>query len=1306
MVFVQFLVDRTAAIGQRGAMLTLHGSTALSSFRCSKLAKILEQTAGQPVSVTADWVYFVKTSGAVTEAERTTLDALLLEQTSAAAQPSTSGAASAVLYVIPRLGTTSPWSSKATDICHVCGLDGVERVERGVRFTLSAASPLQDDVLQRLLPHLHDRMTQTVIFDQVEAEALFEVKAPAPVRSVDVLGGGKAALDSANQDWGLALSDDEVEYLVNAFTQLGRNPTDAELMMFAQANSEHCRHKIFRADWVVDGVAQPNSLMDMIRNTYASNPQGVVSAYSDNAAIMRGFASARFWPDTDRVYRKVFEDAPILMKVETHNHPTAISPFPGAATGSGGEIRDEGATGRGSKPKAGLVGFSVSNLRIPDAIRPWEQDFGKPERIRSALDIMIEGPLGGAAFNNEFGRPGILGYFRSFEETFDAGDGPERRGYHKPIMLAGGLGTIRPSLTHKNHFDTGALVVLGGPAMLIGLGGGAASSMAQGKSHADLDFASVQRENPEIQRRCQEVIDRCCALGEESPIESIHDVGAGGLSNAFPELVNDAERGGVFQLRKIPNLEPGMSPMEIWCNEAQERYVLVIAKDRLATFEALCERERCPYAVVGEVTSERQLVVEDDRFDNKPVDLPLNVLLGKPPKMTRSFTRRQLNAKGLDLSGITVEEAAKRVLMLPTVADKTFLITIGDRTVTGLVSRDQMVGPWQVPVADAAVTLAAYEGYTGEAMAIGERTPVALIDAAASARMAVAEAVLNIASAPIADIGEIKLSANWMSAASHPGENQALYDAVHTVGMELCPQLGIAIPVGKDSMSMSTVWDDGNKRVVSPLSLVVTAFARVYDARKALTPELSRTEDSLLVLVDLSDGKARLGGSCLAQVFNQVGNEAPDVDAPQLLRGAFAAIQELNKKGLVLAYHDRSDGGLFVTLTEMAFAGGCGVQVSLDGLNASPLEALFNEELGFVLQVPRTSLFEVQRILGEHGLTADRYARVIGHPIGQRSVEVVMDNTTVFSEKVSVLRSWYSDTTFRMQSLRDNPECAREEYAAMCDDADPGRCPILTYDINERPNLMTAERPRVAILREQGVNGQMEMAAAFERAGFDPVDVHMTDILNGAEDLSQFVGLAACGGFSFGDVLGAGGGWANSVLYNPRARNVFETFFKRENTFTLGVCNGCQFLSRLKDLIPGAEHWPRFLRNRSEQFEARLGMVEVVQSPSILLEGMAGSHLPIAVAHGEGRVSELQEGARVALRYVDHHGRPTERYPFNPNGSPGGATAFTTSDGRATIMMPHPERVFRAAQLSWAPSEWTNNGPWMRLFDNARRWVG
>ena len=1285
-------------------MLTLHGSTALSSFRCSKLAKTLEQAVGRAVNVAADWVYFVDVVGQLDAPARATLEQLLLdgEQSRLPGE----GERSTVL-VVPRLGTTSPWSSKATDICHVCGLMDVKRVERGMRYTLTTEQPLSASELDRLVPHLHDRMTQTVIANEEDASALFEEKTPAPMRTVDVLHGGKAALDSANQAWGLALSDDEVDYLYAAFTQLGRNPSDAELMMFAQANSEHCRHKIFRADWVIDGETQPRSLMDMIRNTYKHNPDGVISAYSDNASVMRGYASARFWPNEERVYDKVFEDAPILMKVETHNHPTAISPFPGAATGSGGEIRDEGATGRGSKPKAGLVGFSVSNLRIPDAVRPWEQEYGKPDRIRSAFDIMIEGPLGGAAFNNEFGRPGILGYFRSFEETFDGGSGAERRGYHKPIMLAGGLGTIRPALTHKNHFDASSvLVVLGGPAMLIGLGGGAASSMAQGKSHADLDFASVQRENPEIERRCQEVIDRCSALGNESPIESIHDVGAGGLSNAFPELVNDAERGAIFDLRKVPNAEPGMSPMEIWCNEAQERYVLVIAKARLEKFVALCERERCPYAVVGEVTEERRLVVKDEQFGNNPVDLPLNVLLGKPPKMTRTFNRQTLRTKGLEFGGVEVAEAAKRVLMLPTVADKTFLITIGDRTVTGLVARDQMVGPWQVPVADAAVTLADYEGYAGEAMAIGERTPLALIDAAASARMAVGEAVLNIASAPISDIGEIKLSANWMSAASHPGENQALYDAVHAVGMELCPQLGIAIPVGKDSMSMSTVWEDGKRRVVAPLSLIVSAFARVYDARKALTPELRRDEDSLLLLVDLSGGRNRLGGSCLAQVWNQVGDTAPDLERPELLKGAFAAVQEMNRKGLLLAYHDRSDGGLFVTLTEMAFAGGCGVQVTLDGLGDSALAALFNEELGFVIQVPRASLFEVQRILADKGLAPDAFARVIGHPVGAKVVEIAMNEQTVFSEKLSVLRSWYSDTTFRMQAYRDNPDCAREEYAAMCDDTDPGRCPITTYDLDERPTITSSERPKVAILREQGVNGQVEMAAAFERAGFVAVDVHMTDILKGEEDLSQFVGLAACGGFSFGDVLGAGGGWANSVLHNSRARGVFAAFFERQNTFTLGVCNGCQFMSRLKDLVPGADHWPRFLRNRSEQFEARLGMVEVLSSPSILLKGMNGSHLPIAVAHGEGRADHVSGNANVALRFVDHHGRATERYPFNPNGSPGGATGFTTTDGRATIIMPHPERVFRAAQLSWAPSEWTNNGPWMRLFDNARKWVG
>jgi phosphoribosylformylglycinamidine synthase len=1186
-------------------------------------------------------------------------------------------------------------------------LRGVSRVERGIRYSVATGEVLDDDAWQQIVDGLHDRMTQSVLLEEAHAERLFDRGEPKPFRTVDVLSGGRRALGNANEEWGLALSEDEIDYLVRAFTELGRNPTDAELMMFAQANSEHCRHKIFRADWIVDGEAQGLSLMDMIRNTYNASPGGVVSAYSDNAAIMEGYESVRFWPDQGGVYQRTIEPTPILMKVETHNHPTAISPFPGAATGSGGEIRDEGATGRGSKPKAGLVGFSVSNLSIPGHERPWEKPYGKPDRIRSALDIMIEAPLGGAAFNNEFGRPGILGYFRSFEESFDTGNGTERRGYHKPIMLAGGLGSIRPALTHKNHFDTNnVLVVLGGPAMLIGLGGGAASSMAQGKSHEDLDFASVQRENPEMQRRCQEVIDRCCALGTESPIEAIHDVGAGGLSNAFPELVNEAGRGGRFNLRSIPNTERGMSPMEIWCNEAQERYVLVVAKGKLAAFEALCERERCPYAVVGEVTYESHLTVADDQFGNNPVDLPLNVLLGKPPKMTRTFSRSTPLLPALELGSVEIREAVERVLMLPTVGDKSFLVNIGDRTVTGLVARDQMVGPWQVPVADCAITLADYEGFAGEAMAVGERTPVALIDAAASARMAVAEAVLNIASAPIDDIREIKLSANWMSAASHPGENQALYDAVRAVGMELCPALGIAIPVGKDSMSMSTSWDAGKSKVVSPLSVIVSAFARVPDVRHALTPELQREEDSLLLLVDLSGGKTRLGGSCLAQVYNQVGNECPDLEEPELLRAAFAALQKLSRQGLVLAYHDRSDGGLVTTLVEMAFAGGCGVTITLDGLGPDALGALFNEELGFVLQISRGSLFDVQRVLGEFGLLPGRIVTVIGQPTGKQVFEVTSGDALVFSERLATLRSWYSDASYRIASLRDNPECAAEEFAAMCDETDPGRCPVVTFDIDERFEIASAERPKVAVLREQGVNGQLEMAAAFTKAGFDAVDVHMTDILSGKEDLNRFSGLAACGGFSFGDVLGAGGGWANSVLHNPTARNVFQVFFERSNTFTLGVCNGCQFLSQLQELVPGADHWPRFLRNRSEQFEARLSMVEVLPSPSVLFAGMSGSHLPIAVSHGEGRASRVDAAAHLALRFVDHKGKPGNHYPHNPNGSPQGATGFTTSDGRATILMPHPERVFRAVQMSWAPSEWQDNSPWMRLFNNARRFVG
>ncbi len=1294
-------------------MLTLPGCRALSPFRQSKLADALRIQVGAAVEVTATWTHFVQLGAGneLSAPERERLGALLEYGEPAhevPVAPPPSDRSRRWVWVVPRLGTQSPWSTKATDIAHVCGLSAVQRIERGVRYELESVAPLGDGQWQEVYAHLHDRMTQTVLFSEHEARQLFDHSSPRPLQRIDVQTRGQAALEQANVDLGLALSEDEVEYLARAFTELGRNPTDVELMMFAQANSEHCRHKIFRASWVVDGTPASKSLMDMIRNTTEHSPQGVVSAYSDNAAVMSGYVATRLWPNESGLYQYQREETPILMKVETHNHPTAISPYPGAATGSGGEIRDEGATGRGSKPKAGLIGFSVSNLRIPGAERPWESvDNGKPDRIRSALDIMLEAPIGGASFNNEFGRPGILGYFRSFEEWFDGGRGAELRGYHKPIMLAGGVGNIRPQLTHKRSFEAdSALVVLGGPAMLIGLGGGAASSMAQGKSQADLDFASVQRDNPEMQRRCQEVIDRCSAMGEQSPIESIHDVGAGGLSNAFPELVNDAGRGAVFQLRDIPNAEPGMSPMEIWCNEAQERYVLVIARSRLNAFEALCQRERCPYAVVGRVTQEPDLVVEDRHFDDRPVDIPLNVLLGKPPKMTRTFERTPVRAAAVSLDAIDVHEAVRRVLLLPTVADKTFLVTIGDRTVSGLVARDSMVGPWQVPVSDCAVSLSDYESYTGEAMAIGERTPLALIDAAASARMAVAEAVLNLAGAPLQQLSEVKLSANWMAAASHPGENQALYDAVHAVGMDLCPRLGIAIPVGKDSMSMSSVWQDGAKQVTAPLSLVITAFARVYDARKVVTPELQRDEDSLLLLVDVSEGRARMGGSCLAQVFNQVGNEVPDVDVPERLKAAFDAVQELNQKGLLLAYHDRSDGGLFTTLVEMAFAGGCGLSVALDSLGQGVLEALFNEELGYVIQVPRASLFEVQAVLQRHAIEPARGCHVIGHPTGAKVIEITLGEQLVYTESLSTLRGLYSDTSYQMQALRDNPQCAREELEAMCDDTDPGRCPVLTYDIDERVRVESLERPAVAILREQGVNGQTEMAAAFTRAGFNAFDVHMTDILSGKEDLSRFRGLAACGGFSFGDVLGAGGGWANSVLHNPVARQTFQSFFERNNTFSLGVCNGCQFMSRLKSLIPGAAHWPTFLRNRSEQFEARLCMVEVMPSPSLLLSGMAGSHLPIAVAHGEGRASHVHEQAKVALRYVDHRGNPTLRYPFNPNGSPDGVTALTSDDGRATIIMPHPERVFRAVQLSWAPPEWQENGPWMRLFDNARRWVG
>jgi phosphoribosylformylglycinamidine synthase len=1142
-------------------------------------------------------------------------------------------------------------------------------------------------------------------------------------------------LEQANRNWGLALSDDEIEYLVENFQNLKRNPSDVELMMFAQANSEHCRHKIFNADWIIDGQAQTKSLFGMIRNTYHHAPQGILSAYKDNSSVIEGSRGGRFYPDADGVYRTHDEDIHILMKVETHNHPTAISPFPGAATGSGGEIRDEGATGRGSKPKAGLSGFSVSNLRIPGAVQPWEKDHGKPERIVSALEIMVEGPLGSAAFNNEFGRPNICGYFRTFELEAPSAEGTQLRGYHKPIMIAGGLGNIRGDHVDKQVIAEGdLLIVLGGPAMLIGLGGGAASSVASGASAEDLDFASVQRGNPEMERRCQEVIDHCWGMGADNPIVSIHDVGAGGISNAFPELVNDAGRGARFELRAVPNDEPGMAPMEIWSNESQERYVLAIHPDSLELFQQMCERERVPFAVVGTATAEQHLIVGDAYFDNTPVDLPMDVLLGKPPKMLRDVKHQHFQRPTLDLEGINVTEAAYRLLRLPTVADKRFLITIGDRSITGMVARDPMVGPWQEPVADVAVTASALDSYHGEAMAMGERTPLALIDGPASGRMAVAEAITNIAAAPIAKLSDIRLSANWMAAAGAPGEDAILFDTVRAVGEELCPQLGIAIPVGKDSLSMKTVWNEyGRKReMTAPLSLIISAFAPVTDIRHILTPEL-RTDagDTDLILIDLGKGRNRLGASCLAQVYSQVGNNAPDLDDAEALKSFFACIQDLSRDRLLLAYHDRSDGGLFATVAEMAFAAHCGVDITLDALvdaaivppvdsladsrGDDVLAAMFAEELGAVIQVRHRDTDTVLMALLEAGL--GKHSHLMGGlREDDRLVFSHLGKTVLNETRVDLQRAW-SETSFHIQRLRDNPACAQQEFDRLLDARDPGLSVSLSYDMDDNiaaPMIASGQRPRVAILREQGVNGQIEMAHAFTRAGFDAVDVHMSDIIEGRITLDDFKGLVACGGFSYGDVLGAGGGWAKSIRFNPRAFEQFSAFFAREDSFGLGVCNGCQMLSQLADIIPGAGHWPRFVRNRSEQFEARVTMVEVMDSPSIFLSGMTGSKMPIVVAHGEGLLAfapefdpdAVAQGGLVALRYVDNVGQATESYPQNPNGSAHGMTGFSSEDGRFTIMMPHPERVFRAVQYSWRPEGWGEDAPWMRMFRNARAWVG
>jgi phosphoribosylformylglycinamidine synthase len=1295
-------------------MLQLSGPAALSAFRVEKLLANLLAVCADVVAVQARYVHFIDTTAALSDKEQSVLQHLL-SYGRAAAVLSDSGQR---VLVTPRIGTISPWSSKATDIAQICGLLNVRRIERGVEYALQTSQPIDEQSMAKLLPLLHDRMTETVLPDAADAQRLFETHEPAQLDHVAILRDGREALVAANQSYGLALSGDEIDYLFENFSAMQRDPTDAELMMFAQANSEHCRHKIFNARWVIDAEQQPDSLFDMIRSTHRENPAGVLSAYKDNAAVIEGGTADRLISDSlSREYALHREPVHTVIKVETHNHPTAISPFPGAATGSGGEIRDEGATGRGGRPKAGLTGFSVSHLQLPDEIQPWEKSLGKPNRIASALQIMLEGPIGGAAFNNEFGRPNILGYFRTFEALRD--DVPAQAwGYHKPIMIAGGLGSIRADDVEKSEVPPGSLlIVLGGPAMLIGLGGGAASSMGSGVSLESLDFASVQRGNPEMERRAQQVIDSCWSAGitsGENPLILIHDVGAGGLSNAVPELVDHSQRGAHIELRKVPNAEPGMSPLEIWCNEAQERYVLAIAPEHLEWFDSVCQRERCPYAVLGLINDSGTLVVEDERDDSRPVDMPLEILLGKVPATVVDITRSRSRPPAADFTGLDLVECCRRVLRFPTVADKSFLIHICDRTVGGLVTRDQLVGPWQVPVSDVGVTALDYEGYAGEAMAMGERSPVAVLNPAASGRLCVGEALTNIAAANITALDQVRFSANWMAAGGVTGEDEALFETVSAVA-ELCRALRIAIPVGKDSLSMRTRWSDaeGDKSVTAPVSLIVSAFAPVADVRQTMTPQLSCERETSLFMIDLGAGRNRLGGSCLAQVFGIAGGEPADLEDPAMISGFFAAVQALNRDGILLAYHDRSDGGLFATLCEMAFAGRAGLNIDL-GLQADAAACLFAEELGAVVQVRDADAGQLETVFARHGL-ADIIQR-IGRVTDDDAILIQAGETKLEFSRTQLHETW-SAMTYRMQSLRDNPESAQQAQQARLDADDPGLSPQLSFDVTENPAapfIATGKKPSVAILREQGVNSHVEMAAAFHRAGFNAVDVHMSDILAGHRELAEFSGLVACGGFSYGDVLGAGGGWAKSILFNNKARDQFESFFNRPDTFSLGVCNGCQMLATLQSIIPGAGHWPRFVHNFSGQFEARLSLVEVLDSPSVFLSEMAGSRLMIASSHGEGRaefegaddLTELSRNHQVAIRYVDNHGQPARRYPANPNGSVDGVAGFCSADGRATIMMPHPERVFRTVQHSWYPDGGEEDGPWMRMFRNARAWSG
>lgn len=1275
-------------------MKLYQGIAALTETKQTELLKQLQGLDPAVTNVQAEYIHFVDVDGDLDSDDEMQLMELLRY-----GSPYTAGEIGELFLVIPRYGTTSPWSSKATDIAHNTGLSQVKRIERGIAYYIQSTGLQNREVIADAL---HDRMTESILPSLADAHRLFDEPEPKPFRTVDIMKSGRAALEAADKEFGLALDQDEIDYLYDAYKDLGRNPTDVELMMFGAVNSEHCRHKIFNADWVIDGEKQPKSLFKMIRNTYENHSQDILSAYSDNAAVLRGKSGGRFFADSEtKEYGYTNEPIHSVIKVETHNHPTAIAPFPGAATGSGGEIRDEGATGRGGKPKMGLAGYTVSNLNIPGSEQPWEKPYGKPDRIVSPLEIMTEAPLGAASFGNEFGRINLTGYFRTYEQSVNG----DVKGYHKPIMIAGGLGNIRDGHVQKQTLPVGAkVIVLGGPAMLIGLGGGAGSSMETGSSSADLDFASVQRANGEMERRCQEVIDACWAMGDDNPIITIHDIGAGGYSNALTEFVHDSDLGGRFELRDIPNADKGMSPMEIWCNEAQERYVIGLTEENLALFTEICERERCLFAVVGEATEEQQLVVHDSLFGNNPIDIPMSTLFGKPPKMTRHVTRQTKAMDELDVYGANLDDAIERVLHLPAVGSKKFLITIGDRTVGGMTARDQMVGPWQVPVADVAVTAAAFDSEFGEAMAMGERTPLALIDAPASARIAIGETITNMLASDIEKLSDVKLSANWMAAASDEYENQRLFDTVKAVGEEFCPELDLTIPVGKDSLSMRTTWEEAGERksVQSPLSLIMTGFSPVIDVNRTLTPQLTLTEETSLILIDLGKGANRLGGSALAQVYSQAGAETPDIAAKDL-KEFFDTVTRLKRDGKILAYHDRSDGGLLVTLLEMAFASRSGLQIDLSNLSGLALEKLFNEELGVVVQARKSDEAEV--------LAAFPGAAVVGYPTEDQTITVKDDKGTVLYQNTRAqLESWWADTSYQIQKLRDNPDGADQEYSAISDATDPGISPVVSFDL-----LATqyASRPKVAIFRDEGVNGHIEMAAAFDRAGFTSVDVHLNDIVNGTVDLNDFVGLVACGGFSYGDVLGAGEGWAKTILFNRALRGQFERFFARNDTFTLGICNGCQMLAALKEIIPGTETWPTFLQNTSERFEARLVSVQISDSPSIFFAGMSGSVLPVPVAHGEGRavfadnakLAKAQSESLVAVQYTNNNHEATEQYPLNPNGSPMGITALTTPDGRATIMMPHPERSFLTRQLSWHPSDWERDSPWMRMFQNAREWV-